>query len=245
MSDTTSQPETVRPLSLGARFVGILTAPRQTFAAVVAHPRWLLMALVVVVVTGGAQLWFQSTEVGKQVTLDATIRQIESMGVTVSDEMYEQTRQGIMNPSPARLGFSVVAMLVFPAIMWAVLAGVAYLVFGVFTGGSATFRQLYAVAVHSSVVGAVGALFTTPLNYVRQATSATNLAVFLPFLTEGSFLARLAGMVDLFIVWWLAVLSIGIAVAYGKKKSGGVALVVFGIYALIAIGFAAFQAARS
>lgn len=245
MSDTTPQPAIMPPLSLGARFVGILTAPRQTMAAVVAHPRWLLMALVVVVVTGGAQLWFQSTEVGKQVTLDATIRQIESMGVTVSDEMYEQTRQGIMNPSPARLGFSVVAMLVFPLIMWAVLAGVAYLVFGVFTGGSATFRQVYAVAVHSSVVGAVGALFTTPLNYVRQATSATNLAVFLPFLTEGSFLARLAGMVDLFIVWWLAVLSIGIAVAYGKKKSGGVAIVVFGLYALIAIGFAAFQAARS
>ncbi len=245
MSDTTPQPASMSPLGLGARFVGILTAPRQTMAAVVAHPRWLLMALVVVVVTGGAQLWFQSTEVGKQVTLDATIRQIESMGVTVSDEMYEQTRQGIMNPSPARLGFSVVAMLVFPLIMWAILAGVAYLVFGVFTGGSATFRQVYAVAVHSSVVGAVGALFTTPLNYVRQATSATNLAVFLPFLTEGSFLARLAGMVDLFIVWWLAVLSIGIAVAYGKKKSGGVAIVVFGIYALIAIGFAAFQAARS
>lgn len=245
MSETTPRPDTARPLSLFARFAGILTAPRQTFEAVVAHPRWLLMALVVIVLTGGAQLWFQSTEVGKQVTLDATIRQIESMGITVSDEMYEQTRQGIMNPTPARLGFSAVAMLAFPPIMWAVLAGVSFLVFGVFTGGSATFKQVYAVVVHSSVVGAVGALFTTPLSYVRQSTSATNLAVFLPFLTEGSFAARLAGMVDLFIVWWLAVLSIGIAVAYGKKKSGGVALVVFGIYALIAIGIAAFQAARS
>jgi hypothetical protein len=244
MSDTTPQPETVRPLSLGSRFVGVLTAPRQTFAAVVAHPRWLLMALVVIALTGGAQLWFQSTEVGKQVTLDASIRQIESLGITVSDEMYEQTRQGIMNPSPARLAFSVAAMLVFPFIMWTILAGVAYLVFGVFTGGAATFRQIYAVAVHSSVVGAVGALFTTPLNYVRQATSATNLAVFLPFLTEGSFAARLAGMVDLFVIWWLAVLSIGIAVAY-RKKTGGVALVVFGIYALIAVAIAAFQAAGS
>jgi len=178
------------------------------------------------------------------VTLDASIRQIESLGITVSDEMYEQTRQGIMNPTPARLAFSAAAMLIFPPIVWAILAGVAYLVFGVFTGGTATFRQIYAVVVHSSVVGAVGALFTTPLNYVRQATSATNLAVFLPFLTEGSFLARLAGMVDLFIVWWLAVLSIGIAVAY-RKKTGGVALVVFGIYALIAVAIAAFQAAGS
>lgn len=244
MSDTTSQPDTARPLSLGARFVGVLTSPRQTMAAVVAHPRWLLMALIVVVLTGGAQLWFQSTEVGKQVTLDASIRQIESLGITVSDQMYEQTREGIMNPSPARLAISAAAMLVFPPIIWAILAGVAYLVFGVFTGGMATFKQVYAVVVHSTVVGAVGALFTTPLNYVRQASSATNLAVFLPFLTEGSFLARLAGMVDLFIVWSLTVLSIGIAVAY-RKKTGGVALIVFGIYALIAVAIAAFQAAGS
>lgn len=244
MSDTTSQPDTARPLSLGARFVGVLTSPRQTMAAVVAHPRWLLMALIVVVLTGGAQLWFQSTEVGKQVTLDASIRQIESLGITVSDQMYEQTREGIMNPSPARLAISAGAMLVFPPIIWAILAGVAYLVFGVFTGGMATFKQVYAVVVHSTVVGAVGALFTTPLNYVRQASSATNLAVFLPFLTEGSFLARLAGMVDLFIVWSLTVLSIGIAVAY-RKKTGGVALIVFGIYALIAVAIAAFQAAGS
>ncbi len=244
MSDTTSQPETVSPLSLGARFVGVLTSPRQTLAAVAAHPRWLLMALVVIVLISGAQLWFQSTEVGKQVTLDASIRQIESLGITVSDEMYEQTRQGIMDPSPARLAFSVAAMLAFPPIIWAILAGVAYLVFGVFTGGSATFKQIYAIVVHSSVVSAVGALFTTPLNYVRQATSATNLAVFLPFLTEGSFLARLAGMADLFIIWWLAVLSIGIAVAY-KKKTGGVAAAVFGIYVLIAVAIAAYQAAGS
>jgi len=56
MSQTTDQPETVRPLSLGARFVGVITSPRETFNAVVAHPRWLLMAVLVLVLTGGAQL---------------------------------------------------------------------------------------------------------------------------------------------------------------------------------------------
>jgi hypothetical protein len=50
--------------------------------------------------------------------------------------------------------------------------------------------------------------------------------------------------VDLFLIWWLAVLSIGVAVTY-KKKTGGVAMVVFGVYAVIALGIAAFMAARS
>ena len=39
-------------------------------------------------------------------------------------------------------------------------------------------------------------------------------------------------------------LAIGLAVTY-KKKTGGVAIVLFGVYAVIAIGYAAFMAARS
>jgi hypothetical protein len=95
MSETTSQPETVRPLGLGARLAGIVTSPRETFASVVAHPRWLLVALVVIGVTAGAQMWFQSTDVGRQITLDETVRQMEAWGLQVSDEMYEQTRERV------------------------------------------------------------------------------------------------------------------------------------------------------
>jgi hypothetical protein len=136
-------------------------------------------------------------------------------------------------------------MAVIPPVVWAVMAGVLFLIFGVFTGGNATFKQVFAVVVHSAVIGAVSTVFVTPLNYFRQTlSSATNLGVFLPFLPEGSFFARLAGMVDLFLIWWVAVLSIGVAVTY-KKKTGSVAMVLFGIYAVIALGIAAVMAARS
>jgi hypothetical protein len=135
--------------------------------------------------------------------------------------------------------------VIVPPIMWAVIAGLLFLVFGVLSGGRATFKQIYAVVVHSSVISALGTLFLTPLNYVREsATSATNLGVFLPFLPDGSFLARVAGMADLLLIWWLINLSIGVGVTY-KRKTGGVALVLFGVYAVIAVGYAAFMAARS
>ena len=39
-------------------------------------------------------------------------------------------------------------------------------------------------------------------------------------------------------------LAIGVAVTY-KKKTGGVAAGLFGVYAVIALGYAAFMAARS
>jgi Yip1 domain len=245
MDSTAVPPSAVKPLGLAARFFGVLTSPRDTFAGVAAAPRWIGMALVVVLITMASQMWFQSTDVGRQATLDESVRRVESFGVKVSDQMYEGMRKGIMEPSMASRAISIVSMLAIPPIIWAILAGVLFLVFGVFTGGAATFKQLYAVVVHSSVVSAIGTVFLTPLNYFRQTlSSATNLGVFLPFLPEGSFFARLAGMVDLFLIWWLTVLSIGVAVTY-KKKTGGVAAVIFGVYAVIALGIAAFMAARS
>jgi hypothetical protein len=56
-------------------------------------------------------------------------------------------------------------------------------------------------------------------------------------LEEGSFLARLAGFVDLFAIWWLVVLSIGLAVAY-RKRTQSVAITIFSIYAVIALAVA-------
>jgi len=51
-------------------------------------------------------------------------------------------------------------------------------------------------------------------------------------------------MMDLFRLWGLFVLAIGLGVAF-KKKTSAVATVVFGIFAVFAIGFAAIMAARS
>ena len=245
MTDTTTRPDSPSPKSLGARFIGVILSPKETFQAVVARPQWLLMALVVVVLTGGSQLWFQSTEVGKQATLDEAVRRVESFGMKVSDEMYEGMRKGIMEPSAGRMALSAVSMAVVPLIIWAAMAGILYLIFAALMGGAGTFKQLFAVVIHSSVVTAVGTLIITPVNYQRASlSSATNFAVFFPFLPEGSFLARLLGMADLFTIWWVAVLSIGVAVAT-RKKTSTAAWVLFGIYGVIALGYAAFMAARS
>jgi hypothetical protein len=64
-------------------------------------------------------------------------------------------------------------------------------------------------------------------------SSATNLSVFLPFLEEGSVLARFAGMIDIFLIWWLVVLAIGFAVLY-RRKSGPIFASFAGVYVAIA-----------
>jgi hypothetical protein len=128
---------------------------------------------------------------------------------------------------------------VFTPLMWALMAGILFGVFNAALGGGGSFKQLFAVVAYSSAITIVQQLFVTPLNYVRETmSSATNLAVFLPMLDEGSFLARLLGMVDLFIIWSVFVLAIGLGVLY-RRKTGPIAIGLFAVYGIIAVVVAA------
>jgi hypothetical protein len=124
-----------------------------------------------------------------------------------------------------------------------VIAGIAFAVFNAVMGGDATFKQAYAVVVHSGVVIAVQQLFTLPLDYVRETLSSpTNLAVFLPFLDENTFVARALGSIDLFVIWWSISLAIGFGVLY-RRRTGPIATTLLVIYVTIGLVIAAVKTA--
>ena len=239
MSETpaTSSPSGEGPgLSLPARVLGILTSPRETFADVVARPRWLgMMALVLIVTALGLGI-FYSTEVGQTAFLDQQAEQARAAGREIPEAQWAVTQR-----MASYMGLITAAATVLIApIMWLAISGLLFVVFNVAMGGTATFRQLFAVFVHSMAVTLVQTLFVTPLNYARaSATSATNLAVFLPMLDESSFLAKFLGTIDLFLVWWVIVLAIGLGVLF-KRKTGPIATGLFVVYGIIAVIVAAF-----
>jgi hypothetical protein len=227
---------TPKPAARGvlARLVGIVVSPKETFASVVADPRWLAMLVLIVVasavVTGG----FMFTQAGQQAFLDMMEKQGRG-----------QSMETMQRVAPYIGYITIGQILILSPIVIAAISGILFVVFTVGMGGNATFKQVFSVVVHSQAIGLVGGLVKLPLNYVtRSMTASTNLGVFFPMLDDTSFLARLFGMVDLFLVWWVAVLAIGFGVLY-KRKTGPIAVAFFVVYALIAVGIAAFQAARS
>lgn len=223
-----------------SRLIGVIVAPRQTFAGVIRKPKWLGMLLLLLVVSAGTNFLFLSTEVGQQAMLDQQVRQTEAFGMQVNDEAYAAMERNL----PLMRYFTLGGTLVMVPLMTFATAGI---LFGVFTalGGDATFKQALAVVAHSGAISILGALFITPLNYFRESmSSATNLAVFFPMLDEGTFLARFFGMIDLFLVWWVIVLAIGFSVLY-RRRTGPIAAGLFAVYGVIALGFAAFMSMRS
>ncbi len=116
-----------------------------------------------------------------------------------------------------------------------VLAGILFAVFNALLGGAATFKQVAAVVTHSGAITLLQQLFITPLNYARGSmASATNLGVFVPFLDESNVIARFLGTIDLFIVWWLVVLAIGLGVLY-RRRTAPIFWSFMGVYVVIAL----------
>jgi len=227
------------PLSLFARFIGIITSPKETFQAVAAHPRWLGMLVICAVLVAVCAALPMTTDAGKEATLRQQVEGMESFGMTVSDQAYESMRRN-MRFAPYSAGASI---LVFTPIVSLAFAGLLYLAFNVMMGGEATFKQLFAVLVHAGVISTLAQVFTGPLNYFRGAvTSATNLAVLLPMVDPKSFVGRVLGMTDLFLLWYILVLAIGLAVLY-RRRTQPIALTLYGVYAAGVLVIAAVMSA--
>ena len=78
-----------------------------------------------------------------------------------------------------------------------------------------------------------------PLAYVRETTaSATTLGQWLPLLDEASTAARLAGSLDAFILWWAALIGVGMAVLCERspRRTAAAAMGTFAAGASVAAG---------
>ena len=241
MTETTAPLTAPGPASLPARLIGVIFSPRATYASVAAFPRWFGVLAFVTLVGAAGVYTLMSTEVGRQAALDQQVKTMEGFGMKIDDAAYERLENG-MKYAPYT---GAVGQLVVLSIVAALLAGILLGVFNALLGGDANYRQVLAIVTHSGVIISLAQLFGLPLAYVRETlSSATNLAVFTPFLDENSFLARFLGSIDLFQIWWVVSLSIGLGVLY-KRRTGPIATTILIVYAAIALVIAAIRTAYS
>lgn len=225
------------------RILRVVFSPRATYADVAAHPRVLGALLIVLTINIGTFLAFSATQVGQDAMLDQADSTLQSFGFRLNDAQYAQMEARMASPAASYL--NAVGQLVLLPLLAAMIAGIVIAVFNAVLGGNATFKQTYAVVVHSGFLLALQQLFVYPLDYVKQSmASPTTLAVFLPFLDEGTFAARCLGSIDLFRIWWIVNLAIGIGVLY-KKRTTPIATTMLAVYSVIALVIAAVGVALS
>ena len=223
----------ITPPGLLSRFVGIFWSPRSTFEGVAAHPRWVGMFLLIVgvsVVCGSVLL---STDVGQRALMDQQVRAMEEFGITVTDEQYAQVERlsrsvAVFQPAATVVSLSVLSLVVAgscsssPTGFWRrrhVSAGLCRRRSrGRGVGASTTLRNPFELRPgRAGEPGDVGR--------VRADARPCHVS------------RRLLNAVDLFFVWWVMLLSIGIAVICGRKTAP-IAMGLFLVYGALAVAIA-------
>ena len=214
MSMNRTEPQSYQEFeSLPARVVGVLRSPGALFRSVIARPAWADVMAVTCAVLVGCGVVFMVTDVGRQALVDQWERAALAFGRNVDDAQYarlqEMSRHGVAYAAARAVATGPILAIGAAAVLYFLLKGPS--------GGDASFRQTLAVTAHAGVILGVRQLVAAPISYTRETlASPLTMTMFFPMLDESSLAARFLGAIDLFVVWWLVVLAVGIALLYQR-----------------------------
>ena len=200
----------------------VFVAPGEAFRDIVARPRFLApLALAV-----GLGLAFTAVWITKVDPVEFMRNQMEESGAL---ERIDPAQRGDVLAGQAKVfkALAWVGPLVFAPLMYAAMAGLFYVVFRFFYGAEVTFLQ--SIAIVAWTFAAFG-LLTTPLillvmslkgdwNIDPQSAIQASVAGLLDKSSTSRPLYSLAGSLDLFSFWAMALLSIGYAAAMRTRAT--------------------------
>lgn len=131
-----------------------------------------------------------------------------------------QVQQTVDQAAPFMLPFSIVIAILQVAVMVFLTAGVVHLLMKML-GGKGTFRGARAIVAWSMLVSALGTIIKLPFMKMKESLygAETGLVIFFKNLEPSDKLYRfLFTGFDVFMIWWIIVLGIGMAVAYKASK---------------------------
>jgi len=216
--------------SLAARMWGVIRRPCATFSAILQAPSWAPVLLVATTVTFLCSAGFLRTDVGRQALVDQWERTATAFGQTVDDASYARMEERAADGGIGLLYAAGTALACGPLLAFAV-AGVLL----VALKPRRPFVELLTIASYSTVILALRQVIATPIYYVQESiASPTTLVRLFGALDEASPFARFLGVIDLFVVWWIVVLAIGVSVLY-RRPTRRLALAFTGAYVVLAL----------
>lgn len=218
----------------------MVRTPRATLADAISNPRSLDLAVLIIAISAACSAGFLLTRVGQLAALDQQVRQLESFGAVITDKTYADLRKLV----PYRPMIDAAVFLIGWPIFWLLSARVVQWAATRAGRGERSFEQVLAVMVHASAIFAVRAIVAVPINYARESLDgATSLSLVMPGFSESAFSARLLGAVDIFVLWWLVLIAVGLSMLY-QTRTLPIARWLFGAYAGGAGALALTQALR-
>ena len=209
MNENISQsnnPSDVKEMNLLSRIIGIFTSPGATFHAIAAKPKWIVPAIIIILISLGTTYLLRDVILQEQRV--KTEEQLIKRGVDSSQ------KETILDKNEKITSIAMYpGALVVTAVMFVIVAAIWLFVSNVVLGGQATFNQMLGVSVYRGFIPLVGGLIKAPLMISQQTVNIHfSLATFMSEEATDTFLYKFLAQIELFNVWSIIVLCIGIAV---------------------------------
>jgi hypothetical protein len=214
----------------GSRLAGVFFEPAKTFADVAARPGFWVPLILVIAVSLGYMVLF-----GQHVGWERMMRhQLEtsSRAAQMTPEQREtQIQMGAKFGPIAAYGGILLGVPLIWLIWAAILLGIVKGMMSV----PLRLKQVFAIIAYSALPGVIMALLSVAVMFMKPAEDFNlqnplvfNPGAFMDPTTSSKFLYSLASALDLFRLWTLVLIAIGLKAAGGKLVSmGGAVTAVF------------------
>lgn len=202
----TVQPEE-KPMGGASKVFNIFFEPRKVFESLRIKPTWLIpFVIVTLLVIGSTYLTFPYI-------MKAQVERIEEME-NIPDErkaaIIEQMEQVDQPPV-----WQVAMIPVFSLVVLVLFSGILFLVFNVLLGGDSSYRSVLSVYSYSALVTIPALIVKIPLIIMKETVNVQTSLALLPFVNPDSrFLYSVLSGFDIFSLWEVILISMGLGVMY-------------------------------
>jgi hypothetical protein len=221
-TDASSQPAAggISPVSA---LWNVLLEPKATFEGLRERPAWLwpFILIMVAVFAFGYVTW--------PYQVDQRIEMF-SQNENIPPQVIEDARASRDNP----VVWQVAMGDAFVAIVSLIACGIWLMVGNVMLGGNASFKQTWSVYWYASMVSFVEMIIKGGMTMMKGSADVyTSLALLTPNLEKTGFAFRALDAVDLFSVWFFALMGFALAAVckVNTKKAMIASFVVWAVYA--------------
>ena len=225
---TSTFPQEEKPMGGASKIINLFFEPKKVFESLKIKPTWLVPFIIVAMLGIGSFYFTYPLMMKQQVEKIRENEKIpDEQKQMIIEKMTEQN-----HPPLWQLPFAPVGVIV----VFAIVSAVLFFVFNVLLGGDSTFRRVFSVFCYSSLIGIPSMVVKFPLTMMKQDLNVqTSLALLLSADSKDTFLYRVLSGFDIFTLWQVILISIGMGVLYSYTTKKAFT-VVFVLWVLLILG---------
>jgi hypothetical protein len=226
-----------------SRLTGVFFEPTKTFADIAARPKWIVPLLLVII----GSLAFV-TVVSNRIGWERVVRQqIEQRMAQMSQQQREAAEQTIGLQVKIASIAAYASPLVFVPVGFLVAAGVLLGIANGLMSAGIRFKQMYAILCYSALPSLISTALAIVVVFIKnpdefniQNPIGFNPGAYLDPQTTSKFVHSLATSLDVFAIWIILLIAVGLKAAAGKRLSFAGALTAIALpWGVLVLGKAA------